>query len=298
MCGRVRTPDGVDLRFARFPATRRSVRGTVVLLHGRAEFIEKYFETVADLRRRAFAVAAFDWRGQGGSARLLANPRKGHVRDFEDYVTDFRTIMSEVVLPDCPPPYYVLAHSTGAAVALLASSRVRSQIERMVLNAPLLAIRNLQPGRLQRLTGLLLYFGLGESYAPGGGATILHTQPFKDNPLTSDPVRFQRAASVIDRDPSLGIGGATIGWVNAAMRASKRMAEPEFAAELPVPLLITLAGAESVVSNPAIERFSMRLKTGAHVRIPSARHEILMEQDKFRDQFWAAFDAFVPGRSA
>jgi lysophospholipase len=65
---------------------------------------------------------------------------------------------------------------------------------------------------------------------------------------------------------------------------------------VPVPVLIAIAGAEPIVSNPAIERISMRLKTGAHVRIPGAKHEILMEQDKFRDQFWAAFDAFIPGR--
>ena len=296
VAGSVRTPDGVDLRFARFPPTRPSVRGTVVILHGRAEFIEKYFETVGDLRRRAFAVAAFDWRGQGGSMRLLANPRKGHVRDFEDYVTDFLTIMGEVVLPDCPPPYYLLAHSTGGAVALLAAERVKSQIERMVLTSPLLALKGYRSLRLQRLTGLLLYLGLGESFVPGGGSTLLHTQPFKDNDVTSDPERFARTVAVIEKDPSLGIGGATIGWVHAAMRAANRMAEPDFPARVPIPLLIALAGGDTIVSNPAIEKLSMRLKIGAHVRIPGARHEILMEQDKFRDQFWAAFDAFIPGR--
>jgi lysophospholipase len=26
-----------------------------------------------------------------------------------------------------------------------------------------------------------------------------------------------------------------------------------------------------------------------------ARHEILMESDPIREQFWAAFDAFIPG---
>ncbi len=29
--------------------------------------------------------------------------------------------------------------------------------------------------------------------------------------------------------------------------------------------------------------------------VPGSRHEILMERDAFREQFWAAFDAFVPG---
>jgi lysophospholipase len=32
------------------------------------------------------------------------------------------------------------------------------------------------------------------------------------------------------------------------------------------------------------------------MRIPGARHEILMERDEFRDQFWIAFDAFIQGR--
>ena len=29
--------------------------------------------------------------------------------------------------------------------------------------------------------------------------------------------------------------------------------------------------------------------------IAGAKHEILQEQDRYRAQFWAAFDAFVPG---
>ena len=85
-CDSVRTPDGVNLRYARFPPNRSPVRGTIIVVHGRTEFIEKYFETVNDLRRRGFAVLVFDARGQGGSDRLLTNRRKGHVRDFADYV--------------------------------------------------------------------------------------------------------------------------------------------------------------------------------------------------------------------
>lgn len=56
---------------------------------------------------------------------------------------------------------------------------------------------------------------------------------------------------------------------------------------------MVMAGRESVVSNPAIERLSSRMKTGAHVLIPGARHEILTERDRYRDQFWAAFDSFI-----
>ena len=69
--GMLKTPDGVSLRFARW-APPPGRKGTVCLFPGRAEFIEKYFETVRDLRARGFAVAALDWRGQGGSQRRCA----------------------------------------------------------------------------------------------------------------------------------------------------------------------------------------------------------------------------------
>ena len=33
----------------------------------------------------------------------------------------------------------------------------------------------------------------------------------------------------------------------------------------------------------------------SHLIVAGARHELMMEQDRYRAQFWAAFDAFVPG---
>ena len=69
---------GKQLRYAIFRASRQVARGTVVLLHGRNECIEKYFETVSDLTAMGFWVATFDTRGQGGSERLLKKPGAGH----------------------------------------------------------------------------------------------------------------------------------------------------------------------------------------------------------------------------
>ena len=85
--------DGAPLRYARWTETTGTGRGTVVIISGRTEFIEKYFETIADLRRRGFAVAIMDLRGQGGSKRLLDNPLKGHVRHFRDYDYDLALFM-------------------------------------------------------------------------------------------------------------------------------------------------------------------------------------------------------------
>ena len=66
-----------------------------------------------ELRARGFAVATFDWRGQGLSDRALDDPRKGHVGDFSEYELDLEVFMNEVVLPDCPPPLFAIGHSMG-----------------------------------------------------------------------------------------------------------------------------------------------------------------------------------------
>src|SRR6201990_2626142 len=97
--GTLKTPDGVLLRFARFdPPPGR--KGTLCVFPGRAEFIEKYFEVVHDARRRGFAVAILDWRGQGLSDRALANARKGHIHDFSEFDRDLEAFVKDIVLPD------------------------------------------------------------------------------------------------------------------------------------------------------------------------------------------------------
>ena len=58
---------------------------------------------------------------------------------------------------------------------------------------------------------------------------------------------------------------------------------------------IIAAGQDELVSTPAIGQFAVRLRAGSHLVVAGARHELLVEQDRYRSQFWAAFDAFVPG---
>jgi lysophospholipase len=150
--------------------------------------------------------------------------------------------------------------------------------------------------RLARATALALRLsGLGTSYIPGGGATAIASQPFAGNPLTSDPVRYARVGAMIEEEPALGLGSPTVAWIGAAFRIIAEFADPAFPARIRQPLLILAAGQDMIVSTAAIEQFAMRLRAGAHLVVPGSRHEIMMERDRYRGQFWAAFDAFIPG---
>jgi lysophospholipase len=293
--GMLKTADGVGLRFARWrPPPGR--RGTVCILQGRGEWIEKYFETVRDLRSRGFAVATFDWRGQGLSDRALEDRHKGHVRDFSEYDTDLETFVREIVLPDCPPPVFAIGHSTGATVLIRAAYRSRRWFDRIVLVAPLLGLTGFAATTTARLTVRALRIaGFGTRYVPEGEDTSMRERAFLGNILTSDPVRFARNAAVLEAEPALGIGRPTVAWTDAAYRALAALHHRSYPARIRQPMLIVAAGSDKIVSNPAIEDFATLLRAGSHLVVSGAQHELLMEQDRFRTQLWAAFDAFVPG---
>jgi lysophospholipase len=293
--GTLKTTDGVMLRFARWePPPGR--KGTLCVFPGRAEFIEKYFEVVRDARARGFAVAMIDWRGQGLSERALANARKGHVYDFAEYDRDLEAFVKEVVLPDCPPPLFALGHSMGAAVLLRSAYQGRRWFDRIVLSGPMIQLAGAAGSGFARTSAQFMrLIGLGSQYVPGGGGTAINTLPFPGNNLTSDPVRYARTVAILEAEPSLGIGSPTVTWLDAAFKAMNEFADPNYASRLRQPLLLVAAGQDRVVSTPAIGAFAVRLRAGSHLVIPGARHELLMEQDRYREQFWAAFDAFVPG---
>jgi lysophospholipase len=298
LVGSVVTPDGVTLRYTRWRPTARRTRGTVCVIQGRSECIEKYFETIVELRRRGFAVLAFDLRGQGGSQRLLADPRKGHVDDFDEYGVDIDTLVRKVMRPDMPPPYFALSHSMGAAALLLLLDKGGTPFDRAVLLAPLVGLHDLAfPGLAKAAAGAFDFFAMGTSYIPGGGATALVTKPFAGNKLTQDPVRYRRMADIVGAFPHLGLGDPTIRWTLAMFDMFRRFRDRDFGHRIAVPNLMILPGADPLCATPAAEELAARLRACAMVLVPGARHELLTERDPFRQQFFAAFDAFIPGDS-
>src|ERR1700738_334711 len=99
---------GARLRYAcwNVPGT---ARGTVVVLTGRGEFVDKYAtEVVGELLGRGYAVIAMDWRGQGLSDRPLADRNKGHIDIFETYLADLRLFLDKIVAPAAPRPILAL----------------------------------------------------------------------------------------------------------------------------------------------------------------------------------------------
>src|SRR5829696_9790793 len=290
----IRAADGIAIRCAHWPSLSKRPRGTVCLFHGRSEFIEKYYEVIRDLRARGFAVATFDWRGQGGSDRLIEDQRLGHVADFTHYARDLDAFMRHVALPECPAPFFALAHSMGGAVLFGTLGNRISWFERLVVTAPMIDLATTPPAA-RWMAGTLSLVGLGQSIVPGWSPHPVALKPFVGNPVTSDPMRYEATAALAKLDPRISIGAPTIGWVNAAFRIMGELGDPLFGGEWRTPCLIVLSGEDMVVSTPAAELFAGKLRATRAVTVPGALHEVMMERNTMRDRFWAAFDAFIPG---
>lgn len=290
----LKTTDGFRLRSVRWPATGRICKGTVCIFNGRSEFVEKYFEIVRDLRARGFSVASFDWRGQGGSQRLTRDHRRGHIESFEQYHRDVDAFMRGAVFSDCPPPYFALAHSMGAAILFDLLSDRPLWFERMVASGPMLGLPDVPPGG-RLLAKSLVSIGLGRAITPGYGLSPVAFTPFSGNPVSTDPKRYAVSGASVRAEPLLGLGGPTIGWVNEAFGVMDRLADPNFGLRWRTPTLIIAAGVDRVVSTEAAENFGKRLRATRTIVIPGAQHEMIMERDAIRDRFMAAFDAYIPG---
>lgn len=287
---------GADLRAAKFPADPRvAARGVCVLLNGQTEFIEKYFEVIDELRGRGFSVATMDWRGQGDSARSTLDRRKSYVGDFSEYDQDLDTLMNWIVTPMLASGErpIVLAHSMGAHNVLRALVRQPSRFKAGVLSAPMIAIsfRGQREFLVRAVTAFQLWRGHGTDWVWGMEARDPLKMNFSTQLVTSDPQRFERTQMLLREHPDMRMAGATWGWLAAALASMDWLSAR--ADMITTPILMVGAGKDRICVTSKAKAFANAAPAAEYLEIPDAEHEILMERNPIRAQFWKAFDAFI-----
>ncbi len=289
----VTTSDGKTIRA--MTAGPANPKGTVVVMNGRAEFLERYFETARDLIARGYSVVTFDWRGQGGSERLHQDPTRGHGGNFAGFDDDLESVMQQVAENHCVRPFYALAHSTGAHVVLRNLRQTPCWFEKAVLTSPLLGFNYgaWPPVIAHAIARIAVATGFGAARLPGYRHGPMQRAGFKNNPLTSDAKRWDRDITTLEIHPELGVGGPTFGWFKGAVASLNELQAWKRKALIGCPVLIVASGQEWVVKATSARDFAARIPGISYMQIKGAKHEIMMEQDQYRDQFWSAFDSFL-----
>lgn len=269
-------------------------RGTVVLLSGRGEFIEKYAtEVIGELLDRGFAVAALDWRGQGLSDRPLAEHDAGHIDSFATYVADLKLFLDTIVAPAAARPVLALCHSMGGHILLRALAEHGA--------GPLSAAAIVSPMTgLQRETFLRSMLMLmpeiavvDHRYLFGTGPFLFLARDFAANHVTHDERRYRFTEAWFAADKRLSLGGPTVGWARQAARSMSACLAPGYLERIDLPVLLLTAGQDQIVDPATHGPVAARIHSSEHVIIAEAKHEILMETDDIRARFWQAFDGFA-----
>ncbi len=286
---------GLPIRFGYWASPRRPSAGTVLLLSGRGEFMEKYQETIGELQDRCYDVFSMDWRGQGLSGRETPHRHKGYVADYRHYLDDLDILIEREIRPRGANRLIALAHSMGGHVVLRYLKERPAVFERAVLTSPLVDIHleGLSARLVRPLTRLAVAMGLARRYTVGSGDYEASARRFAGNRLTSDPERFMIEPRAVSNNPDLALGGVTYGWLAATLESIDQVQDPAFAAGIATPLMIITAGDDRVVSNRAQSAICARIPGCVRKTIPGARHEILFESDPIRGEFWRYFERFV-----
>jgi len=265
-------------------------RGTLLFAGGRGDFVEKYLEAMAHWHGRGWSVAAFDWRGQGGSRGDVAG---GHLDSLDVLVDDLAAIAGELAERG-EGPLVLVGHSMGGHVLLRALGEERVRPAAAVLVAPMLMVNSapLPPWAAAWTAGALSASGWArqpvwrpQTPPPPAGSS-------RQAYLTGCRERYEDELWWWEKEPGFNLGAPSWGWLDAAFRSCARLTD-ERLRTVHVPVLLLGTETDRLVSAAAIRRAAEVLPEAELKMFADAGHEILREADPVRLQALAAIDAFL-----
>lgn len=291
--GEFKGKDDVIIRYAALRQAK--VDRAILIVNGRVESYLKYQELAWDLWRQGYSLYLIDHRGQGMSGRMLDDPQKGYVDQFDDYVVDLKQFHDQIIMADQPAKLFLLAHSMGGAISARYLERWPEDIKAAVLSSPMMGINlgGLPKWLAKGLAATLGTVGgwIGEPpYGPGQGP--YQDDGFADNGLTHSHSRYQAFRQLYEQYPQIKLGGATAHWIYQGITGAD--AAIAGAGAIKTPLLVLQAGDDKIVDNAAQDRFCTLAKCegGKPLRIEGAWHELLMETDDKRQPALTAMAEF------
>lgn len=286
--------DGVELVYRVHRAPR--AKAGVVLLPGRTEAIIKYAEVARDLVAQGFTTYALTLRGQGEAGRMLADPEKGYVAYFDDYVADTHQFLSTVVRPE-QRRVFVLAHSLSGGVAVTVVDQHPGDVDALVLSAPMLEI---DLGAFPPPVAASLAAGVcdatdGSGWALGSGPYREETD-FAANTVSQSEPRWTWKVQQLRDDASIRLGGLTWRWLCQALVGSSHASQ--LGRYSTTPTLLLQAGLDSFVKPGGQARYCADAPRCTLSRLEDGRHELLQEKDAVRDLALSRVVKFLDAEAA
>lgn len=269
-------------------------RGSLLFLPGRGDHYEKYLETLDQLADDGWCVTALDWRGQGGSQRLLADPNVGYIDDFSSWIADIKAFWVDWKAAG-PGPHVILAHSMGGHLVMRALVEGAVDPEAVALSAPMLGIQPMgMPYALHHAVVRMLT-KLGdparaawkEGEMPGSPLNV------RSKILTHDADRYADEIYWWQKRPDVKLGPPSWHWVERAVASTRALNEQGVLEGVKTPVLLMATTSDKLVDTKRVIRDAKRLPNAELLLFgDEAAHELLREVDAVRDRCMAAIRSF------
>jgi lysophospholipase len=269
-------------------------RGSLLFLPGRGDHYEKYLETLDYFAGRGWAVTSIDWRGQGGSGRLLADPHVGHIDDFSTWISDLRSFWAEWK-QSTPGPHVIVAHSMGGHLLMRALAEGAVDPVAVALSAPMLGIQTmgLPAGFHHFVSKMLGAMGDPNRAAWKEGEKPMSPLNVRGKILTHDQDRYADELFWWKARPEVKLGPPSWHWVDRAITSTRMLAKPGVMEKIVTPTLLMATTVDRLVDTNRVIRDSKRLPNCELLLFgDEAAHELLREADPVRDQCLSAIDRF------
>lgn len=104
-------------------------KAALLILHGLAEYAQRYRRVAQTFASRGISTFAFDQRGHGG------NKPKTHVDRFDLFVDDALSVAQQIRAEHPSMPLFVWGHSMGSIVALQLAARHGESLDGLILTS-------------------------------------------------------------------------------------------------------------------------------------------------------------------
>ncbi|WP_208435751.1 serine aminopeptidase domain-containing protein [Bartonella phoceensis] len=272
-----------EIRFAITYPEKEKSKGTIVILESDTNAIEEYLLPMNEISKRGFHSAIFDWFGREKSQFNTKKQNRHHYFDINNDINDLDEFLKKIVYLDCPPPYYMLTYGIGGLIALSGLDLINHQFNRMLCVSPLLAPLGNKTNSFQhKLTQLLSDIGLGFLPVKGG-------KKFKQ--IKQKNMQFKYA----HKTPFPPIPLPTSRWMASVLNAIDSMKKKILYGHLQLPTLFILASHNNIANNIEVRKLCQYVQPTDSITITGAELDTIMHKEDYKKQFWAAFDAFIPG---
>jgi len=122
-------------------------KGVIIIVHGLAEYCERYNYLVEMLNQNDISAYRYDMRGHGKSGG-----KKGWIDNYDSYIKDLGQIVKIVKEENKDIPIFIMGHSMGGFITAAYGIQNKNKVESIILSAPALK----RPENAKGINGLLI----------------------------------------------------------------------------------------------------------------------------------------------